>query len=71
MQNGISVPVQILSKSSERVQRLAFDSRLGRAASKWERAFTTTSDGLKVTVGEPGSSYIKLHFRGPGLDMTI
>ena len=44
------VKVCLLSMDNARVRRKKWDYRLGRMASKWERAFSITNDGLTVVV---------------------
>lgn len=45
-----TVPATVFPFECERVQCLKWDARLGRTASKWDRAFSTTNGGLSVLV---------------------
>jgi len=54
-----SVRVILMSKSSPRVTRLAISPRLGYAATKWERCFSTKNNGVEVIVSKPGSQYLQ------------
>mmetsp|Transcript_154943 Transcript_154943/g.281776 ORF Transcript_154943/g.281776 Transcript_154943/m.281776 type:complete len:447 (+) Transcript_154943:93-1433(+) len=63
-----SVAVHVVPMNADVVQRQHFDERLGRVATRWESAFTTTNDGEFVRVRGHGSRYS--HEQRPGMDDT-
>lgn len=57
-----SVRIQLEPWESEVVQRRAYDERLGREASKWDRAYTTENRGQTVRVRGRGSRFQQMQY---------